>query len=106
MFNIETVPTFRETIKVGVPGGEEETFGATYEALDIDEFTGFDLNTADGSKAFLTRVVLSVDDVIDAMDNPVPSSPELIGKLLNKSWVRQPLVAAYFAGLTKARVGN
>lgn len=106
MFNIEAVPTFRETVKIVAPGGTEEDFAATFEALEIDEFTGFDLAQPEGTRAFLLRVLLEVDDIVGNDGHRVPHSPELVARLLKKSWVRGPLVAAYLTGLNQAKAGN
>jgi hypothetical protein len=106
MFDIDLKPVFTTTVKIIAPGGQEQSFEGTFEALDIDAFESFDLATGAGARAFLERVLLKVNDIIDGQGNPVPDSPELRAKLINKSWVRGPAVKAYILGQRGGQAGN
>lgn len=106
MFNIDDKPTFTATAEVTAPDGSNSDFSVTFEALDIPEFEGFELGTADGAKAFLVRTVRSVDDIVDNQGEPVPDGEPLRAKLYALPWVRPAMIRAYLTAINKAAVGN
>jgi len=106
MFNVDEVPVFQVPVPVIAPGGIDQSFQASFEALMIDEFSGFNLSTPDGCTAFLERAWLKVDDVVDKDGNPVPDSTELRARIANMPWCRAALVRAYLDGLQPAARGN
>lgn len=107
--NIDMRPTFTRQVKVEIPRGRdkiEADFLATFEAIDNSELESFDLATPDGTKAFLNRVIVGLDDVLDGDGNAVPYSETLRDRLLDKPWSRSKLVAAYARGVVGAAEGN
>lgn len=105
-FNVEARPHFTETVKVTSPGGEESTFIATFLALDVPAFQEYDLDTGEGTTAFLETALQHADDLVDKRGDPVAFTPEIKAGLIAKGWVRVPLTRAYLEGLNKAIRGN
>ena len=62
--------------------------------------------TADGFKAFLSRVVVAFHDLFDDADQPVPYSDALRDQILNFIHIRNALNRGYFDALYKAKKGN
>lgn len=90
MLDLDFKPSFTRPVKCSIPSGKStvtQEFSATFEALDIPEFTAFDFDTAEGAKAFLERVLLSADEVT-SNGRPVEYTLELRDRLLAKSWPR------------------
>lgn len=105
-YNIDKTPTFTVPVEVTDPDGETGDFAVTFRALDLDVFQDFDLETADGVRAFLDEAVEAIDGLVDKDGEPVPDSSALRAALYNRSWVRPPMVRAYLEGITKASRGN
>lgn len=108
MFNVDSSPTFTRTVKVKVPSGnafEEQSFRATFRAVDNDAINGHDHSTDQGTSAFLRSVVVSLDDIVGA-DGPVSFSAELLDRVIAKQWARMPLYQTYLASLNGAAEGN
>lgn len=107
-FDIDLKPSFTTAVTALVPSGAshlEQTFSATFQALDLDAAGAFDLSTAAGTTAFLETVLLSADELVDG-GRPVSYSPELRRRLLALPWARQALIEAYSRGVRKAAQGN
>jgi hypothetical protein len=108
MFNIDTRPTFTRLVKVKVPAGtgfEEQSFTASFKALDIEETKAFDFTTGAGTTEFLRDVILSFGDVVSDA-GPVEYSAELRDQVIAKQWARVPLLQAYWEGLNGEAEGN
>lgn len=109
MFNIDARPIFKRTVKVQVPtdaGIEEQTFTATFAALDTDELAAFDLSTGDGTTAFLRTVIVALDDIAGKDGALIPYSDELLVRVLKKQWVRIGLYRSYALGISGEAEGN
>ena len=106
MFDIDHQPVFHRRVSINVPGAGKEDFGAAFTALPVSEQAQFDLGTTDGTRDFLSRAIVGLDDIVDHQGEPVPFSFELRDRLLDKGWTRQPLFDAYVAGLAEAVRGN
>ncbi len=109
MFKMIDRPEFTHDVSVMIPvdtGHREEKLKTTFRALPDDEADEFDLNTAEGTKNFLRNVIVQFADLADTEGKPVAYSPEARDKLLKHAFIRLALVRAYFAALTKERVGN
>lgn len=109
MFNIDAKPIFKTPVKfkmVDPASGEKLSLDATFDALSDEEIKTFDLSTADGSKAFLRRVLRNLEGLTDAGGNAVTMTPEIRDRLLELQWLRGALGVAYFDGVNGAREGN
>ncbi len=106
MFDIDHQPIFRRRVSLTVPGAGKEEFGATFAVLAVSEQAEFDLATQEGTRDFLSKAIVGLDDIVDHKGEPVPFSFELRDRLLDKGWTRQPLFDAYVAGLAEAVRGN
>lgn len=101
-FKLNKNPTFVTTATIAVPtdnGPQEETISVRFRVLP-DEALELP------SPEFLKRAILRIDDVTDDAGEPVPSSEALISEVLALPFTRLPLVRAYMAALTGARLGN
>lgn len=109
MFKITNDPTFSHAVEVFVPvdgGHDKQTFRATFNVLPSDKERTFDLQTAEGSDAFLRAIVRGMDELVDQANKPVPYSEGLRDQLLQLPFVRQALVRTYYAGIQKGPAGN
>lgn len=109
MFKIADEPTFRHEVKARVPvdgGHREESFQATFRVLEPKEVDTFDLNTTDGSTAFLKRVIVQLHDIGDAEGKPLEWADEVRDAVLRLPWARGALARAYFAAIAGAKSGN
>lgn len=106
MLRIVKDPRFTHPVAVQVPvdgGHQEQTFSATFRVIPYAEAE--ELVRAD-IEAFFDRVLVSCGDIEDENGNPLPWDGELRDRLLALRYVQLGLVAAYFAGVGKARLGN
>jgi len=109
MFKIDPNPQFTHTVKIRVPvdgGFREDTLKATFRVIPTDEAKTFDLSEGSGSRDFLCRAIVNLDDIADAEGNPLPYNDALRDQLLNFQYVRVGLGRAYFEGVAGARTGN
>ena len=109
MFNIDEKPTFTRTVTVQVPKGEghdAQTFKASFNVLDDDEFDAITLGDAEKVKAMLRKMVCGMEDLANAVGEVVPFSEEILELMLRKSYVRVALVRAYYSGAIEDRAGN
>ncbi len=107
MFKVVTRPKFRHSVPIMVPidgGHAEQTMAVTYQvARDQDETQ---LNTSEGMIEFLKDVVISVSDIVNEEDEPVPYNDALRDQLLSLPYVRVGWLRGYLAAVTKGRLGN
>ena len=109
MFNIDSKPVFRETVRVpiaGIAGSTTETFQAAFRLLDIAVFTGFDLSDPAGVRGLLEQAIVGLDDIVDEAGAAVPYDDALRDRLIGKLNVRMALVAAYVEGSVRVAQGN
>lgn len=109
MFNVLENPTFTRPVKVQVPKGdsvEEQVFKATFNALDEAELEGLSMATADETKDFLRRAVLSMDDLAGEDGKPIPYSDEIREAVIAKPYARIALMGAYHLGMNGLLPGN
>ena len=108
MLKLIREPRFATDVVITAAAGDEpaQTVRAVYRALHDEEAATFELNTAEGEKAFLRAVLVEVHDVQDDDGKELRSSPELIEALLGWAYVRYALSAGYFHAQLKARLGN
>jgi hypothetical protein len=60
----------------------------------------------DDGETFLRKIVVGLEDIIDAEGKPDAFSPELLTTMLGLRWVRLGLIAAYSRAVTKIKTGN
>lgn len=108
MLKLIREPRFATDVVITAAAGDEpaQTVRAVYRALHDEEAAAFELNSAEGEKAFLRAVLVEVHDVQDDDGKELRSSPELIEALLGWAYVRYALSAGYFHAQLKARLGN
>lgn len=105
-FNIDHQPSFERRVIVTMPDGSDEDFNARFRVRSVTDFAS--LNMADGATvaAFFQETIVSVDDVVNAAGEPVPSSPGLIARLLDMPLTRQALFLAYVEGVGSSTQKN
>lgn len=109
MFKITDRPKFSRSVLVLVPeadGSRKETLRATYQAMPSSEADKYDVNTAEGTRAFLRVVLIHVDDIADEHGKALPYSDAVRDQLIDLPWARNALAVTYFDEVGKAREGN
>jgi len=107
MFKLNTHPTFEATVKVRVPGADEDQdFTGRFVALPIDEFNAFDMNTDEGTRTFLERAFFGASEIVDDTGAELPFDDGLKAALIGTMHTRMALVRAYVAAVEKAARGN
>jgi hypothetical protein len=109
VFKVLEKPTFTRPVKVQVPKGdgvEEQVFNATFAALDENEMDGLSMANTDGTKDFLRRAVLSMDDLADESGEAIPYTDEIREAVLARPDARIALMAAYHNGMMGLLPGN
>ena len=106
MLRIVKDPRFTHPVSVQVPvdgGHQEQTFTATFRVIAYDEAEELARSDLD---AFFARVLLECGDIEDEAGRQMVWEDGLREQLLGLRYVQLGLVAAYFAGIGKARLGN
>ena len=101
--NVAARYAFRRPVTVRRLFGDavvEECLSATFRSLDVDEHAKFDLQTPEGTHAFLAAVVQGLDEIEDE-NGPVEFSPAVLRRVLILPEARLGLVRAYFDGLAE-----
>lgn len=109
MFTLVDTLEFTHTIPVMVPvdgGFKEQSLKVRFRLHQDDAENAADLAKSDGMEAFLKRVIVSIDDVIDEAKKAMPYSDELRDQLISMSFVKIAMWNGYFAAVTKAKAGN
>lgn len=109
MFKITENPEFTHDVPVQVPiddGHREDMLKTRFRAITLSESEKYDLNTKEGTTAYLERIVVSFQNLADAEGVPIASTDELRRDLLDLSYVRMALTNAYMRAMHKARLGN
>lgn len=109
MFNIAQEPVFTRTVTVQIPHEEsvrEETFAATFAGVSDDELDEFQLDTAEGTKTFLRRIIVSLGDLADENGDRIPYDEAAREAVIAWPFTRTALARAYFEGLSAAKAGN
>lgn len=105
-FNIEAEPIFTQIVEVTPPGGEAQTFPAHFRALPISEYSAYDIETAEGTRALLDAVLLRADDIVGNDGHLLPWTDALKARLLDLTWVRAGIYRAYLEGVGNATRKN
>lgn len=109
MFKVTADPTFTREVKVQVPTGEgfeEQTFKATFRAIDDEEAEGISFLKVSAVKAHLRKIIVSFDDLCDEAGNAVAYSDAIREDMIKRAYVRIALLEKYASALTQERVGN
>lgn len=109
MFIVDTDPKFTHPVKVRVPvdgGFEEQSCKATFRVIPTEEAAEYDLTDGESSAAFLRRALVSLDDLVDRNNQPVPYNDQLRDQLLSLSYFRAAVARTYFEAMAGARAGN
>lgn len=108
MFKIEENPTFTTTVRLVMPGDDpvEQSFSATYRLLLMSDFENHDTLSPEGQTAFLQTIIVRLDDIVGADNEPIAYSEALRDQIIDIVPARNALYDAYTAALTAARVGN
>jgi hypothetical protein len=102
MFTLQKNPTFKTTARIIVPtdeGDVEQTMGVKFRLMSDDA------NQMDVVQ-FLRDCVLSMDDIVDDAGKPLTYDAELREAMLAVPFVRVGLMRAYWAAVSKAKMGN
>lgn len=109
MFKIIANPTFTRTVEVLVPadgGHRKESLTATFRVIDVEESKRYDLYDQEGTRAFLERIIVRLDDLADESGEHLPYSDAVRDQALALPYVRLALARAYFEAVTAAKRGN
>ena len=109
MFHVTSEPTFTHPVTVMVPidgGHREETFKATFRVVPTDEASKFNLMSEEGTRQFLVRAIVRLDELVDGQDNAIPYSDEIRDAVIRRPDARLALSAAYFEAVSKAKGKN
>jgi len=109
MFIVDDNPRFTHSVTAMAPidgGFEPQEFKVTYRVMDAAEFEKLDLNTREGSDAFLRKVVVGLDDIAGADRKALPYSDQLRDKVIRLPWARKAIVQGYFKAIAKSVEGN
>lgn len=109
MFKLIDDLKFTHTVPVNVPaheGHDEQTLEATYRVIGDDKLATYNMADTAQMKAMLREIVVSLDDIVGADDQPVPHSPELFEKMIDVPFVRLALVKGYYRGVYSTQLGN
>jgi hypothetical protein len=108
-FKIIENPEFTHPVTVHVPvdgGHTQETFRCRYRVVSAETLALHELHTAEGTEAYLRAICVRFEDVVDGEGKEVPHSDVLMTRMIGIPFIRQALVAAYTAAMSKARAGN
>lgn len=108
MFTLALRAEFTHPVTVMTPvdgGHREDTFRARFAVVSAEEQADL-LAANDDGETFLRKIVVGLEDIVDAEGKPVPFSPELLTAMLGLRWVRLGLIAAYSRAVTKIKTGN
>lgn len=100
MFAFKTHPSFRTRVEVALPDGTKEDFTARFICLPIDEYEGFDLSSPEGAGDFVRRVLDDASEITDPDGTPLGFDDSLKERMVNVSYVRLALIAAYHQALS------
>ena len=108
-FKVVAEPQFTHTVKIRTPvdgGYLDESCKATYRVIPAEEADAFDISTAEGSTAFLQRVIARLDELVDAEKNPIEWSDHVRDQVFCLPYARVGLARGYFEGVSGAKKGN
>lgn len=109
MFILDAEPTFTHEITARVPvdgGFDDQKFKVTYRVLPDATIAEFKMTEDGSAMSFLKAAVVKFDDVADKNDQPIPYSDRARDQLIGLPFVRNPMIAGYFAAVYPARLGN
>ncbi|MEM9968492.1 MAG: hypothetical protein AAF755_10360 [Pseudomonadota bacterium] len=109
MFAMNHTPTFTRTVEIKVPvdGGHDlQTLQVTYRIFKDEEMFDFDMNTAEGQKDYLRKVIDSMGDIVDEAGQQVPYNDSLREHILALPYTRVPLMQTYNTAMLPALLGN
>ena len=109
MFTITADPTFTHPVKAQVPvdgGHRVDEFKATFRVLPVEAMAAFDLSTEPGTRDFLVRTIVYLEELVDDRAEAVPYSDAVRDQVIGLPYARIALVRAYVEGVTKGRTGN
>lgn len=107
MFKVVAEPQFVHTVKVRVPvdgGHEDQSFKARFRVVDMDEIAK--IETTEGRRAAVKRIVISMEELVDSEGNPVSYSDALRDQLVQQPYVEIALYRTYLEAVTGAKTGN
>lgn len=104
MFKVVSDSTFTRPVTVLTPSNDghlTETLKATFRLLSTDEMDKYNLNTRDGTTAYLKRIIVSLDDLASASGEPLAYTEALRDQLLTMPHVRVGLLSEYLDAVAK-----
>ena len=109
MFKLISDLTFTHTVPVQVPtsdGHEEQSLKASYRVIGDDKLGAFDMSDTAQMKECLRAILVRLDDVTGADDQPLTYSDEVREQLIDLPFVRLALVKGYYRGVYSTTLGN
>lgn len=108
MFTLALRAEFTHPVTVMTPvdgGHREDTFRARFVAISAEEQADL-LAANDEGVTFLRRIVVGLEDIVDASGKPIAFDDNLLTTMLDIRWVRLGMIAAYSRAITKIKTGN
>lgn len=109
MFKLSSDPQFTHRVSVASPvdgGHETETMSVRYRVVPVAEVAQADLLTEPGTTAFLQRIIVRIDDLVDEHGESLPWSDRVRDQLLTLPHARLAIVSGYFDAVSEARRKN
>lgn len=111
MFKITEHPEFTHDVPVQVPcdgGHREDMLRTRFRAISLSEGEDFDLQTKEGTTAYLQNIVVSFENLVtdETEPKPIECTDAIRDQLLDQAYIRMALTTAYMRAMHKARVGN
>lgn len=109
MFKVNHKPEFSHDVIIMVPtddGHEEQKLRTRFRAITLSEAAEYDMTTWEGQQAYLERVVLSFENLVDEDGKAVECTAEQRAATLDLSYVRQALITHLNVAMFKVKVGN
>jgi len=109
MYKVVKTLEFTHTVPVMVPtdgGHTEQQLKVRYRIVPGTDNDGLDLSESDGMLTFLKKVIVSIEDLVDEQDHPIPYNNKVRDQLLEFPFIRVALSRGWVAAVTKAKAGN
>ena len=109
MFKINSAPEFSHDVTVMVPtddGHDPQKLRTRFRAIPLNEAQTFDLNTAEGTDAYLRRVVVTFEGLVDANDSAIVCTEDIRDQQFELSYVRLALIAHLGIAMNTVNAGN
>ncbi|MDX8354358.1 hypothetical protein [Cognatiyoonia sp. IB215182] len=109
MFKVVEEPEFTHDVPIQVPdddGHSEQILRTRFRAISLSDGEAYDLSTKEGTTAYLQRIIVSFENLVDLEDRKIAYTDAVRDQLLDRPYIRMGLTTAYMRAMHKARAGN